>query len=84
MSRQNIFNGHTWIIMLVAILTLGVIGIGALGGLFYLLSTSSASVLTGLEAMGIPMIPYVVVKGIVILAETMTGKEVTETLETRK
>lgn len=84
MSRQAIFNGHTWIIMLTAIIILGLMGIGSIAGLFYLLTTTSVSVLTGFEVVGIPSIPYIVVKGIIILAEVMVGKKPTETLDKKE
>lgn len=84
MSKQAIFNGHTWIIMLTAIIILGLMGIGSIAGLFYLLTTTSVSVLTGFEVVGIPSIPYIVVKGIIILAEVMVGKKPTETLDKKE
>lgn len=70
--------------MLTAIIILGLMGIGSIAGLFYLLTTTSVSVLTGFEVVGIPSIPYIVVKGIIILAEVMVGKKPTETLDKKE
>lgn len=70
--------------MLTAIIILGLMGIGAIFGLFYLLITTQLSVLTGFEVLGIPSIPYLVIKGIVVLAEVMVGKKPTETLEKKE
>lgn len=78
------FNGHTWIIVLVSVLGLIFLGACAEGGLIYLLATTPSSNVTGLEAIGIPAIPHAVVKGIETIVERLTYIPDVDTIESLK
>lgn len=70
---QPIFNGKTWIVAIISILTLAAIGIYTEYELFKVLirevSDSSAKII---ETGGIAFIPYSVVRGIVHILERLT------------
>lgn len=70
---KPIFNGHTWIVAIISILTLASIGIYTEYELFKVLiketADSSAKII---ETGGIAFIPYSVVKGIIKILERLT------------
>lgn len=69
------FNGHTWIVAIISILSLTGIGIYMGYELFQILNketTDSSSKI--FETGGIAFIPYSVVKGIVKVLELLTTK----------
>lgn len=83
-KSHGVFNGHTWIIVLTAVIGLIALGGGAEFGLVYLLTSSNSSAITGLEALGIPAIPYAVVKGIEMIVKRLTYIPNIDTAETLK
>lgn len=82
MSSRGLFNGHTWIIVLTAVLGLILMGCGAEGGLIFLLSRQGGDNLKALEALGVPAIPMAVVKGIEMIVKRLTYiPEIDKTIE---
>ncbi len=72
-KKQAVFNGHTWIVVIVAIVVLFLLGITALVGLFYLMVyTNESDTMRVIQGAGIPTIPYVVVKGIINIVDRLT------------
>lgn len=81
---KGLFNGHTWIIVLVSVIGLIFLGAGAEGGLIYLLTMSENSNISSLEALGIPTIPLAVVKGIEMIVKRLTYIPDVDTIESLK
>lgn len=70
---KPIFNGHTWIVAIISVLTLTSIGIYTEFELFKVLITESDdSSIKMIETGGIAFIPYSVVKGIIHILERLT------------
>ncbi len=73
-KKIPIFNGHTWIVIIIAISFLFILAAGAMVGLFYIEITinNQESSLKILEGGGIVSIPFIVVKGIINIVDRLT------------
>lgn len=70
--KKAVFNGHTWLVAIVAVMLLGTIGIFGEYILAKLLIGKPTDEMKTLEVMGIPAIPYVVVQGITRIMDRLT------------
>ena len=75
---KAIFNGHTWIVAIVAIFCLTGLGIYSEYLLYFLLRNVSAESIKMMEGIGMGAVPYAVVQGIDKIIKRLTVKITTK------
>lgn len=83
-AKHNRFNGHTWIVFIIMTLCITAIAAGVITALTLLVMKENDETTKDVEIAAIASTIYFAIKGFIVAGELLTGREITEKLETSK
>lgn len=83
-KKYGVYNGHTWIVMLAAIICMTLICGAVIAVLTLVLMHTKDESTIDIEIGAIAFTPYAGFRGIVVISEILTGREITERIEDPK